>query len=286
MYWLDWRELEKQNDWGVRDKDDATAALWNAGADVWEKRSSDELAFALDQTNALNISAEDHVMDVCCGTGPLTLNLSRRAKKVTAFDFNENMLAYVRRKAADEGITNIDYLQGNFNLIRPGIDFEPADIAVTRHSPAQGNILKFSRFAKKYCYSLALVYRPDDFFPMPGRGNKNCWFNSAEPSRQYAERPDGRKFGLNITFNLLYESGADPEIFYVHEIKTLKADSYEELAAAYFPSRQTPEILEYVKGHSYECDGSIAIDKKQTMSITGWDPRQIDWDSIRDSDTY
>ena len=33
MFWTDWRELEKHNDWGVRDKDDATAALWNDGAD-------------------------------------------------------------------------------------------------------------------------------------------------------------------------------------------------------------------------------------------------------------
>ena len=158
MFWLDWRELEKHNDWGVRDKDDATAALWNDGAEQWEKRSAGEVGFAQKQVDALTrITKETMVLDVCCGTGPLTLPLAKKARQVTAFDFNEKMLDFVRRKAAEAGADNIDYLRGNFNTIVPGEDFQPAEIAVTRHSPAQGNILKFSRFATKYCYSLALA---------------------------------------------------------------------------------------------------------------------------------
>lgn len=106
MFWLDWRELEKHNDWGVRDKDDATAALWNDGAEQWEKRSAGEVGFAQKQVDALTrITKETTVLDVCCGTGPLTLPLAKKARQVTAFDFNEKMLDFVRRKAAEAART-------------------------------------------------------------------------------------------------------------------------------------------------------------------------------------
>lgn len=276
MFWMDWRELEKHNDWGVRDKDDATAAMWNEGADVWEKRSAEELEFAKKQVDALAITKEDRVLDVCCGTGPLTMNLCRKAAWVTAFDFNEKMLDYVRKKAAEKEVSNISYLQGNFNTIEPGKDFEAADIAVTRHSPAQGNILKFSRFATKYCYSLAQIRRADDDFPLPRRKG-GFWCRSANGNDNYAERPDARKYGLNITFNLLYESGTNPELFYVEDRKMVTGATYEELAAKYFPPAQTPEILEYIKKYAERTKDGYRLEKIQTMSILGWDPSGIDW---------
>lgn len=279
MLWLDWRELEKHNDWGVRGKDDATAALWNESADKWETRSAGELDFAARQVASLDISSDDCVLDVCCGTGSLTIELCRRAKHVTAFDFNENMLDYVRRKASEHHLENIDYLKGNFNTIVPGCDFEPADIAVTRHSPAQSNILKFSRFATKYCYSLWLLTRAKEDFPLPGRKGGR-WCKSGNEAENYSERPDGRKYGFNITFNLLYESGANPEITYVDDWKTLTAESIEELAKVYFPNAQTPEILEYVRNGATHDDEGFHIQKKQTMSIMGWNPQDIDWDRL------
>ena len=275
MYWLDWRELEKQNDWGVRDKDDATAALWNDSADRWEQRSAGETDFARRQVEALSISPSDHVIDVCCGTGPLTVFLCQRAARVTAFDFNEKMLDYVREKAAKDHLENLDYIRGNFNTIRPGIDFEPADIAVTRHSPAQGNILKFSRFAKKYCYSLSLIYPAATDFPLPGRKG-GFWCRSAKDTSESGERPDGRKFGLNISFNLLYEAGADPEIFYIEDRQKIEGKSMEELAAKYFPAAQTPEILEYVKRHASSDGDMLFIERVQKMAVLGWDPGLID----------
>ena len=281
MFWLDWRELEKHNDWGVRDKDDATAALWNDGAEQWERRSAGELEFAQRQVDALErITAETGVLDVCCGTGPLTLPLARRAKHVTAFDFNEKMLDLVRKKAAEAGADNIGYLQGNFNTIVPGEDFEPAEIAVTRHSPAQGNILKFSRFATKYCYSLCLVYAPKDAVPMPGRNGSGRWLRSGDESRNHTARPDGRKYGPNIAFNLLYEAGANPELRYVTEEKLLTASTHEELAQKLFPAGSSPELLDYVRRRAISGPEGLILRRSQTMAVMGWDPGEIDWELL------
>ena len=281
MFWLDWRELEKHNDWGVRDKDDAAAALWNDGAEQWEKRSAGEVGFAQKQVDALTrITKETMVLDVCCGTGPLTLPLAKKARQVTAFDFNEKMLDFVRRKAAEAGADNIDYLRGNFNTIVPGEDFQPAEIAVTRHSPAQGNILKFSRFATKYCYSLALAADPKDDFPLPGRKGGGRWLRSADESRNTSPRPDGRKYGLNIHFNLLYEAGANPEVRYVTDGKRLAAPTREALAKQVFPLSDDPEILAWVERHAVPDGEEWILLRPQTMAIMGWDPREIRWDLV------
>ena len=280
MFWMDWRELEKHNDWGVRDKDDATAALWNEGADLWERRSAQETEFARRQAGALDrISEETTVLDVCCGTGPLTLPLLEKAKHVTAFDFNEKMLEYVRQKAASAGADNIAFLKGNFNTVIPGKDFSPAEIAVTRHSPAQGNILKFSRFATKYCYSLAMVRSPKDDFPFPGKkGGK--WLKSSREGENSSPRPDARKYGINITFNLLYEAGANPELHYLTETKKLTAPTQEELAEKLFPVAKGPEILEYVRRNAEQTSEGWEIERQQTVSIMGWNPSEIDWDKL------
>ena len=281
MFWLDWRELEKHNDWGVRDKDDAAAALWNDGAEQWEKRSAGEVGFAQKQVDALErITGETTVLDVCCGTGPLTLPLAKKARQVTAFDFNEKMLDFVRRKAAEAGADNIDYLRGNFNTIVPGEDFQPAEIAVTRHSPAQGNILKFSRFATKYCYSLALAADPRDDFPLPGRKGSGRWLRSADESRNTSPRPDGRKYGLNIHFNLLYEAGANPEVKYVTDVRKLTAPTKEALAEAIFPVSGDTEILRWVERHARPAPEGWELLRPQTMAVIGWDPSEIRWDLV------
>ena len=279
MFWLDWRELEKHNDWGVRDKDDATAALWNDGADQWEARSAQETEFARLQVEAMDrITKDTSVLDVCCGTGPLTLPLLEKAGHVTAFDFNEKMLVYVRQKADATGRANISFLQGNFNTILPGTDFERADIAVTRHSPAQGNILRFSRFATKYCYSLTLVHAADDP-PLPGRSGGR-WLKSSCEELNTSPRPDGRKYGINITFNLLYESGANPELRYLTETRKLTAPTREALADRLFPAGRSPEILDYVCQHARETSEGWEIERRQIMSLMGWNPGDIDWHTL------
>ncbi len=282
MFWTDWRELEKHNDWGVRDKDDATAALWNDGAEQWERRSALETSFAQKQADALyRVTPETTVIDVCCGTGPLTIPLAGKAKHVTAFDFNEKMLAFVREKAEKAGKYNVETVKGNFNTVIPGKDFMPADVAVTRHSPAQGNILKYSRFAAEYCYSLAEVPYTGAAPSRPGDKGGGRWLRSSDETKNETRRPDFRKYGLAVTFNLLYEAGANPELYYVKDEKTLRAASVEELAKLVFPAGENREILDWVRQKAEFSGGEWCLMRRRRMSVMGWDPSEIDWDLLK-----
>ncbi|MBO7667627.1 MAG: methyltransferase domain-containing protein [Firmicutes bacterium] len=277
--WLNWREIEKNNDWGIRDKDDATAAMWGRGAGNWEERAQREDDFNRRQVEAMELDANDRVLDVCCGPGPLTRWIAPKVRQVTACDFSESMLDYVREKAEKFGLSNVDYLQGNFYTLEPGLDAPLFDVAVTRHSPAQGDILRFSRWATRRCYSLMAVYPPQQNKP----GQASLFIKSAAENGgelNCSVRPDGRLYGVNVHFNLLYDMGADPELRYVTEEITLSGDGPEDIFRRLRKGRPfTQEEFEWWRqrtGESLRREGqSWTYASVQKMAVLSWDPGQI-----------
>ncbi len=72
------------------------------------------------------------VVDFGCGTGTLTIELARWAKKVTAIDKSETTLARARAAAAREGLTNINFLSADLtDLPMPA---QCADLVVSSQS--------------------------------------------------------------------------------------------------------------------------------------------------------
>jgi SAM-dependent methyltransferase len=78
------------------------------------------------------IGADDRVLDVGCGTGQTTRDAARAASTGAALgvDLSSHMLDYARRRAIDEGVTNVSFEQAD-PQIHP---FEPGafDVALSR----------------------------------------------------------------------------------------------------------------------------------------------------------
>lgn len=55
----------------------------------------------------------DRLLDVGCGPGTLALAVAGRVAAIDALDFSENMIAILRQRAADAGLTNISPLLGD-----------------------------------------------------------------------------------------------------------------------------------------------------------------------------
>lgn len=272
MGWLNWIELEKHNDWGVRGKDDATAELWNKGAKMWEARSGASKEVAKKQVALLDISPEDSVLDLCCGTGPLTNLLAKRAKKVTAMDYGSDMLKYVMQHAEEENLLNIETFQCNWHHVTPGVDFPKHDIVVTRHSPAQGNILKLSQCATKYCYSISDCAAPVDERTAP----KGRWIRSAsDGNADPAQRPDARLYGLNIHFNILYDLGANPTINYAVHKYEKEADTKDEIIDEFYP--MLPDDLKpMIEAKISQLEnGRYYYYFKAVSAVLGWNPNEL-----------
>ena len=279
---LDWREIELQNDWGVREKSPEMAQRWDEGVSLWDERWKKDAVFTKRQADALTFEPDDTVLDVCCGTGPLALHVAPRVKKVIAFDYGEQMLERLRENACERGITNIETLQGDWYGLEPGKGLPICDVAITRWSPAHGDILKFSRCAHRWCWSVASVQ--PTFAGDGGQEPGSYWCRSTEDEdMNTSPRPCGRKYGFNVHFNLLYDHGANPTVSYLTDEQRTEAASREELIGKVLgkPATDLPEqaragALARIERDITQLDKDLWVHcRKHTIVIMGWDPNEI-----------
>ena len=283
---LDWRGIERHNDWGVREQTDAMGEMWDRSASDWDARWKHEEEFTKRQADALGLLPGDTVLDIGCGTGPLTVHMAPRVKKVIAQDFGSDMLKLLEANARERGLTNVETLQGNWHTMEPGHELPVCDVAVARWSPAQGNILKMSRCATRHCYSL-MSCAPT--FEKDGASTGGYWCRSTtDESLNTSPRPCARKYGFNVHFNLLYDHGANPTVSYVadeHRIEAATRDELvERLLGSFAPHGapgactkvgrgKLPEFLEH--GIARQKDGTWTYTCRHVIAILGWDPRDV-----------
>jgi ubiquinone/menaquinone biosynthesis C-methylase UbiE len=67
---------------------------------------------------------EDHLLEVGCGTGTTALNLAPNVRQITATDVSGEMLAFAERKKADQGVSNVTFLQSEIMQPVPVAPFD------------------------------------------------------------------------------------------------------------------------------------------------------------------
>ena len=275
--WLNWREIERMNAWGVRKKDDEEALSWDKSAAQWRERTRHEGNAGERQVALMSrLGPEDTVLDVGCGVGALTLPAARRVKTVYALDSSPQSLDFLMEEAKSQGIGNIVPLCGNWYGMKAGVDYPVCDIAMGRHAPFQNNILGFCAAATKYCYSLWNVapLTEEDYH----RNEGVLADRRVNPNRVYNE-PNGRLFGFNVHFNLLYDAGANPEVLYDTEVKEYTAATEEELFGQVFPGMpfsRLPEPMDReLRREMKQTENGWFLRQVRRVSILGWDPGEI-----------
>ncbi len=118
--------------------DTAYARLGRTSVDFWERRAknyhrstkenvaSDPFLRKLHQV----VTPDASVLDVGAGTGRFALTLAPSVSHVTAVEPNAAMLDYLRQDAAEEGLTNISYVQTTWQDAPTNLY---ADIVVCSH---------------------------------------------------------------------------------------------------------------------------------------------------------
>jgi ubiquinone/menaquinone biosynthesis C-methylase UbiE len=72
----------------------------------------------------LYLRLEDHLLEVGCGTGTTAMNLAPDVRHITATDVSVGMLAFGERKKAEQGVTNVTFLQSEIMKPVPGAPFD------------------------------------------------------------------------------------------------------------------------------------------------------------------
>lgn len=93
----------------------STAAFWDKVSVKYAKQPiADEAAYqlTLDKTKGY-LKADDHVLEVGCGTGSTALLLAENVQHITASDISGKMIEIGRGKAEAQDVSNIDFIQSD-----------------------------------------------------------------------------------------------------------------------------------------------------------------------------
>lgn len=157
------------------------AEYWNAQAgEHWAasyERYDDLLGgYGRAAISALDVEADEHVLDVGCGAGGMTLDIARLLAPrgtVVGIDLSRQMIAVARERAAAEGLTNVEFIDGD----------------VTTHPFEPSSFHAFtSRFGVMFFEDPAAAFRRLAQLLLPGgRAAFVCW--QAESANEWMTVP-------------------------------------------------------------------------------------------------
>jgi SAM-dependent methyltransferase len=81
------------------------------------------------------IPEDSNVLDVCCGTGRLALEIAEKCRHVTAVDISPRMLAFAQKQKDRRGIRNVDFVYGDSTRLGKYLDqhYDVAVISLSLH---------------------------------------------------------------------------------------------------------------------------------------------------------
>jgi SAM-dependent methyltransferase len=141
-------------------------------ADVWHDRAADYDAAVerrwMEPDSSRRFMAADlvrwpgsSVLDIGAGTGSWTAMMARQAGHVTAVDPSPAMLDRLRRRVAEEGLSNVTVVEGAW----PDVDVGPHDLVFCSHamygSPDLARFVqRMEEIAQRRCYLLIRALLP------------------------------------------------------------------------------------------------------------------------------
>jgi SAM-dependent methyltransferase len=253
-------------------------AFWDKQAPMYDQMAKMEKAYTRLQIDAIPTSETDTVLDVCCGPGRITSLIAPRVKHVTAIDASPKMLEYCQANCDTAGITNVTTQLMNWNDIIPDNTVQRHDIVIASRSVAMQDIKKLNQLANKAAVIICWANAPhipvilDEMFKNTGD----------KPSNKPGDFRSDRRLGYNITFNMVYDLGLDPNITVVDDgfTKTYPSDE-----AAYSDLRQlrlfTDDNLPVFKSNleamlTKNADGTVTFLKQTQSFVLWWRPKHID----------
>lgn len=236
------------------------------------KMEKNSTAYAL---SFLPITKKDSVVDIGCGPGRLSVPLAQMAKSVTSVDAFGKMLEFTKANAKKAGLTNIKFIQKSWTDEDALKLIGKHDIAIASRSVGLGDIEKLNKIAKKYavlmCFFEGSLRKIAQNFLVGVKEQKM----PPQPFKQ-----DERMLGYNITFNLLYDMGANPNIKIITDIYE---KDFESRAQAYEFFRFLGEIPKdkekiyraNVDKYIFKTKKGFRFEEKARSYVMWWDTREI-----------
>lgn len=229
---------------------------WDEITDMYDGMARLEHRFTQMQVDCMPITADDTVVDIGCGPGRLTIPIAKKALSVTSVDAFANMLSRCQYNAREAGLNNVKPLLQDWNqhdaLARIGMH----DIAVASRSVGFYDLLKLNQIARKYAVVLSFANAPSL------REIQLGFLEGISDIPHRRLQAEDRLLSYNVTFNMLYDMGAEPNI-------RILDDGFE---AEFVTKQQAYDALRFVgdipsdKETLYRAN----VDKYLTQTDAGW----------------
>ncbi len=143
-----------------------------AAYDRRQQQYRDTLAESKAIVERLGLGADQTVLDMGSGTGAFALHAAGLCAKVYAVDVSEPMLSFVRERAEQTGLSNIEFHHGGFLTYEH--EAEPVDAIVSQialhHLPDAWKLIGLTRLAgnlttggRLYLKDLVFTFDPADY---------------------------------------------------------------------------------------------------------------------------
>ncbi|GEA19078.1 hypothetical protein E306M_22150 [Moorella sp. E306M] len=250
-----WQEERRQSLYGRRRPDRDGTGYWNRRAGHFARQTGGEegkqrvarILHWLGHHGGLDRDLE--ILDIGCGTGNYALPLARRARRVVALDPAEEMLAILKERAGEEGITNIEPVQMTWEEV--DLDKQgwrgSFDLVLAFMSPGikdASTLRKMIAASRGACF-LAGHLRQEI------SGRKELW------QQLIGGEMPGIPADVLYIFHLLYAWGYNPSLELEQWVSTRELEpdqAIEEMEIFFYPHLElTPAvrraIVDYVQGH-------------------------------------
>ncbi|WP_276712127.1 class I SAM-dependent methyltransferase [Campylobacter rectus] len=241
---------------------------WDEVANMYNEMTRMEARSTAQAISLLPIGPEDSVLDVGCGPGRLIVPLAKIARSVTGVDAFAQMLSFARQNAQSAGLKNVKFLQKSW-LDDDALEaIGKHDVVIASRSVGLGDIEKLNKIAKKYvvlmCFFESSLREIWQGF-LQGVANGEAQPHNAgisEQKKSEEARKNDRMFGYNVTFNMLYDMGANPNVHIMQDIYEKEFASREEAYEHFRFAGEIPTDKERI----YRAN----VDKYLTQTASGW----------------
>ncbi|MDD4503468.1 MAG: methyltransferase domain-containing protein [Clostridiaceae bacterium] len=175
-----------------------------------------EADFTLNQVNCFDTAPTDTVLDIGCGPGRITMAMAQRAKSVTSIDSSPKMLEFCEQNVHELGLTNVTTKLLDWQEAQVGKNLDKHDIVICSRTAGLNEILKLSSFARKYVVTIVWSHGYPSIPTITGYLFEGVQLpkNQAIPASPF--RSD-RRFGDNLTYNMVYDLGYNPNLQVVED---------------------------------------------------------------------
>jgi SAM-dependent methyltransferase len=268
---INWEELRQLTipQGPPRSRQGETGNMWDKSADMYNRMAGMEKTYTLNQINAFDTAPTDTVLDIGCGPGRISVPMAQRARSVTSIDSSEKMLDYCRKNAREAGVTNLDARLLDWEKAVVGENLEQHDIVIASRSPGMSDIRKISSFARKYAVVIAWANAPN--IPMI----IGDLFKGLDEARRLPPVRQDRSIGYNVTYNIIYDAGYDPNVRIVTDGFTRDFASREQAYAELWQLREIPGDIPPVFKNNVDRwltsneNGGITF-RRETRSFVMW----------------